>query len=178
MRRRNSKRRRRMPVKIPCAGRGLHPRPERSTPAKAEEQQTENKNQLKDSFRGCLSGFGIADGYLAWVDHSDPAPFLLRRSSWCWCRSGVAPPTGKLHPRESRGTTDRKQESIKRFISGMSFRIWNCGRIFSEGRSFRSRAGPVAPVVLVLVPVGGCTPDRKAPPPRKQGNNRQKTRIN
>ena len=34
------------------------------------------------------------------------------------CRSGVAPPTGTIHPRESRGTADRKQESIKRSISG------------------------------------------------------------
>ena len=30
----------------PCAGRGLNPRPERSTPAKAEQQMTESS--LKD----------------------------------------------------------------------------------------------------------------------------------
>ena len=33
-------------------------------------------------------------------------------------RSGVEPPTGTIHPRESRGTANRKQESAKRFISG------------------------------------------------------------
>ena len=37
------------------------------------------------------------------------------------CRSGVEPPTGTIHPRESRGTEDRKQESIKRFIAGDAF---------------------------------------------------------
>ena len=36
-------------------------------------------------------------------------------------RSGVVPPTGTIHPRESRGTADGKQESIKRFISGEVF---------------------------------------------------------
>ena len=31
----------------------------------------ENRNQLlKDSFGGCLAGFGIAEGYLAGVDRS------------------------------------------------------------------------------------------------------------
>ena len=33
------------------------------------------------------------------------------------CRSGVEPPTGMIHPRESNGTTDRRQKSIKGFIS-------------------------------------------------------------
>ena len=40
------------------------------------------------------------------------------RRPWALSRSGVAPPTGTIHPRESRGTTDGKQESNKRFISG------------------------------------------------------------
>ena len=34
------------------AGRGLYPRPERSTHAKAGGWRTENRNQIKDSFRG------------------------------------------------------------------------------------------------------------------------------
>ena len=33
-------------------------------------------------------------------------------------RSGVKPPTGSIHPRESRGTTDRKQESRSWRVSG------------------------------------------------------------
>ena len=62
------------------------------------------------------------------------------------CRSGVEPPTGKLHPRKGGGTTDRKRESIKRFIAedvfpGLELRedIW---------RGW-------------IVPVGGSTPDRR-----------------
>ena len=44
-----------MPVHAghPCAGRGLHPRPERSTHARAEEQRTESRNQ-KHSFHSAL----------------------------------------------------------------------------------------------------------------------------
>ena len=59
-----------------CAGRGLNPRPESSTHARAEEQRTERRNQLKDSSRG------------------------------------------------------------------MFFRIWNCGKPFSGGGSFRSGVQP------------------------------------
>ena len=44
---------------------------------------------------------------------SAPPYTALCRSSLC--RSGVAPPTGTIHPRESRGTAGRKQEP-KRFI--------------------------------------------------------------
>ena len=32
------------------------------------------------------------------------------------CRSGVEPPTGMIHPRESRGTEDRKRKPIKRSV--------------------------------------------------------------
>ena len=53
------------------AGRGLNPRPESSTPARAEEQPTESRNQLKDSSRGCLSGFEIAGRHLAGMERSD-----------------------------------------------------------------------------------------------------------
>ena len=57
-------------------------------------------------------------------------------------RSGVEPPTGTIHPRESRGTEDRKQESKKVHFGEMSFRIWNCERIFDGGGAFRSGVQP------------------------------------
>ena len=52
------------------------------------------------------------------------------------CRSGVEPPTGTIHPRESSGTESRKQKSKIHF--GMFLRIWNRRRIFSGGGAFRS----------------------------------------
>ena len=54
-------------------------------------------------------------------------------------RSGVKPPTGSIHPRESRGTTDRKQES----------RSW---RVYGFGIAGRYLAGVER---SGLVPVGG-----------------------
>ena len=78
------------------------------------------------------------------------------------CRSGVEPPTGTIHPRESRGTEDRKQKSMSWRLSG-----------------FGIAGGYWAGVERSdLVPVGGCTPDRNDPPTRKQGNNGQKIEIN
>ena len=77
----------------PCAGRGLNPRPERSTHAKAGEQRTENRNQLKDSFRGM--------------------PFRIRNCGKIFSgggafRSGVQPPTGSGRiPKQSLGTTGK-----------------------------------------------------------------------
>ena len=130
----------------PCAGRGLNPRPERSTHAKAGEQRTENRNQYLDGSPDSELQEGIGRGW--------SFPTL--------CRSGVEPPTGTIHPRESRGTTDRKQKSISRRLSG-----------------FGIAGGYWAGVELSdLVPVGGCTPDRNDPPTRKQGNNGQKIEIN
>ena len=61
------------------------------------------------------------------------------------CRSGVEPPTGKLHPRESRGTANRKQEPMKRFISEDAF-----PDLELRGKIWRGW----------IVPVGGSTPDR------------------
>ena len=58
------------------------------------------------------------------------------------CRSGVEPPTEKLHPRESRGAADGKQESIKRFISGDVFPDLGLREIFGGGGSFRSGVQP------------------------------------
>ena len=133
-------------------------------------------------------------------------------------RSGVAPPTGTIHPRESRETEVRKRESKDSF-RGMPFRIWNCGRTFSRDGAFRPRAGrglhprpersthakaekqksesgnqkihfgeclaafgiagehSAGMELSGLEPVGGCTPDRNDPPPRKQGNRSQKAGI-
>ena len=58
-------------------------------------------------------------------------------------RSGVEPPTGTIHPREGRGTTNEKQES--RFISGDAFPDLELRGNIWRGWSF---------------PVGGSTPDR------------------
>ena len=133
----------------PRAGRGLHPRPERSTHAKAEKQKSESGNQ-KIHFGECLAAFGIAGEHSAGMelsglepvggctpDRNDPPtrkqrnrsqkagikrfisgnalPHLELRENiqpgWNFpasSRSGVAPPTGTIHPRESRETTDRK----------------------------------------------------------------------
>ena len=63
----------------------------------------------------------------------------------------------------TRGQGNRGQKTVRRFISGDAFQIWNCGRVFSVGGAFRS------------MPVGGCTPDRNDPPTRKQRNRGQKT---
>ena len=125
----------------------IHPRESRGT---TDGKQESNKRFILGR---CLSGFGIAGGHLAGVDHSgrgfNPRPAQGRpafpnrhkqerinntisalrfrfpclrgrtlRRPWALSRSGVAPPTGTIHPRESRGTTDEKQESNKRFISG------------------------------------------------------------
>ena len=57
-------------------------------------------------------------------------------------RSGVEPPTGKLHPRESRGTADGKQGSIKKFILGDAFPDLELREIFGGGGSFRSGVQP------------------------------------
>ena len=127
------------------AGRGLNPRPERSTHAKAGEQRTENMNQLKDSLRGrTFSGFGITGEHLAGMELSDLVPVF--------CRSGVEPPTGTIHPRESRGTAHGKHESIKRFTSGGTF------------SGFGIADGHLAGMELSdLVPVWGSTLDRLSP---------------
>ena len=61
------------------------------------------------------------------------------------CRSGVEPPTGKLHPRESRGTADKKQESMKRFVLEDAL-----PGLELQGEIWRGW----------IVPVGGSTPDR------------------
>ena len=60
-------------------------------------------------------------------------------------RSGVEPPTGMIHPRESRETEDRKQESIKEFV----LEVWIPNLEIKENiwRGW-------------IVPVGGSTPDR------------------
>ena len=70
------------------------------------------------------------------------------------CRSGVAPPTGTIHPRKGRGAEDRKQSKDPFPCAGRGL---NC-------------AMPVD-----LMPVGGCTPDRNDPPTRGQRSRRQKT---
>ena len=58
-------------------------------------------------------------------------------------RSGVEPPTGTIHPRESRGTTDRKQELMSWRLSGF-------------GIAWEYLAGvDRSELVPVLVPVGG-----------------------
>ena len=165
----------------PRAGRGLHPRPERSTHAKAEKQKSESGNQ-KIHFGECLAAFGIAGEHSAGMelsglepvggctpDRNDPPtrkqrnrsqkagikrfisgnalPHLELRENiqpgWSFpasSRSGVAPPTGTIHPRESRETEVRKRESKDSF-RGMPCRIWNCGRTFSRDGAFRPRAG-------------------------------------
>ena len=76
----------------------IHPR---------EGRGTEDRNQSKDSYLGnAFPDLGLrGDIWLGWS-------FPL------FCRSGVEPPTGMIHPRESRGTADGKHESIKRFTSG------------------------------------------------------------
>ena len=73
------------------------------------------------------------------------------------CRSGVEPPTGTIHPRESRGTEVRKQESKDSF-RGMPFRIWNCGRTFSGCGAFRSEIQP---------PTAPTRPAQKSPAKKK-----------
>ena len=57
------------------------------------------------------------------------------------CRSGVEPPTGTIHPRESRGTTDRKQESIKGFVSGECLSGFGVSGDIWRGWSFPVLAG-------------------------------------
>ena len=66
-------------------------------------------------------------------------PVLSRSLS----RSGVEPPTGTIHPRESSGTTDRKQELMSWRVSGFGI-AW-------EYLAEVDRSG----LVPVLVPVGG-----------------------
>ena len=152
----------------------IHPRESRGT---TDGKQESNKRFILGR---CLSGFGIAGGHLAGVDHSgrgfNPRPAQGRptfpnrhkqerinntisalrfrfpclrgrtlRRPWALSRSGVAPPTGTIHPRESRGTTDEKQESNKRFISGEVFPDLELREDIWRGWSF---------------PVGGSTPDR------------------
>ena len=73
------------------------------------------------------------------------------------CRSGVEPPTGTIHPRESRGTEVRKQESKDSF-RGMPFRIWNYGRTFSGCGAFRSEIQP---------PTAPTRPAQKSPAKKK-----------
>ena len=75
-----------------------------------------NMNRLKDSFWGCLSGFGIVgDIWRGWIV-----------------------PVGGSTPDRLK-----KYESLKRFISGMFFRIWNCGGYLAgvdrSGRGFNPR---------------------------------------
>ena len=55
--------------------------------------------------------------------------------------SGVGPPTGTIHPRESRGTTDRKQESIKGFVSGECLSGFRVAGDIWRGWSFPVLAG-------------------------------------
>ena len=58
-------------------------------------------------------------------------------------RSGVEPPTGTIHPRESRGTEDRRQKSMSWRLSG-----FNIAREYLAGVELFE-------LVPVLVPVGG-----------------------
>ena len=140
------------------AGRGLNPRPERSTHAKAGEQRTENRNQYKRFISGgCFSGFGIAGGYLAGVDHSGRG-FNPRPAQ----RVPVV-------PKRRLGTTGRGGR-------WSSFLRWPnpCGDFcqFHPSLAYLLNAPLIFTIIKIivqpenagaqalLVPVGGSTPDR------------------
>ena len=104
------------------------------------------------------------------------------------CRSGVAPPTGTIHPRESRATADRKQKSIKRFTSGEYLSDPLLVRNFypvsqsptksatipesrRDGRVVMQRpAKPCTPVQFRLPPPRSHLPTFKVSKPRKKNN--------
>ena len=86
----------------------------------------------------------------------------------CWCRSGVEPPTGKLHPRQ---ISSRNSKSGKTSPE-MNLLFDSC---FSSVVPLLSRGW--------IVPVGGATPDRlkaqgrRKVRPRKQGNRNRRAEI-
>ena len=86
----------------------------------------------------------------------------------CWCRSGVEPPTGKLHPRQ---ISPRNSKSGKTSPE-MNLLFDSC---FSSVVPLLSRGW--------IVPVGGATPDRlkaqgrRKVRPRKQGNRNRRAEI-
>ena len=79
------------------AGRGLNPRPERSTHAKAGEQRLESRNQ-KIHFGECLSAFGIAGEHLAGVELSGR-------------RFNPRPPQPDRHRNHPRKKTSKKRRN-------------------------------------------------------------------
>ena len=116
------------------------------------------ESMKKNHFGGCFSGFGIAGRDLAGVDRSgrgfNPRPAQdesipeksppTQQRKLILCRSGVAPPTGKLHPRENRGTADKKQESMKKIhfggcFSGFGIAGRDLAGVDRSGRGFNPR---------------------------------------
>ena len=135
-------------------------------------------------------------GVLSRLRVEPPTLCRLRVEPPTLSRSGVEPPTGTIHPRASRGTANRKQESIKRFISG------GCRSVFGiaggylagmelSGRGFNPRpaqVGSVRPAAMGVeqreffthfhgVRGGGIQPRPPNPPVLSRSSPSQCTRL-
>ena len=146
----------------PYAGRGLHPRPERSTHAKAGQQQTENKNQLKDPLRG-------------------------NAGRPCAGRGLNPRPERSTHAKAGQQQTENKNQ-LKDSLLGNIFPIPSSSEIFipfnnrrqnllqfpksrRDGRVVMQRpAKPCTPVQFRLPPPRSHLPTFKVSKPRKKNN--------
>ena len=98
---------------------------------------------------------------------------IPRRSWECrspLCRSGVAPPTGTIHPRRGRGTESRKQKS-RNLFSDIPFQI---PEPVGECRSSLSRSKPIGGFLPTLSRSGVEPPTGTIHPRKGRGTESRK----